>query len=71
MYQAGGEIAPDRVAAQIEQERGNAVGADAGNAAKDKRLHDTGKQGRQENPRRTKDGLLITHHEIPFGEQVD
>ena len=58
-------------AAQVKQKRGNPVGADAGNAAEDERLHDAGKQGRQENPRRTKDGLLIAHHEIPFGEQVD
>ena len=69
--QAVGKIRPDGVAAQVKQERGNPVGADAGNAAKDKRLHDTGKQGRQENPRRAEDGLLIAHHEIPSGEQVD
>ena len=69
--QAVGKIRPDGVAAQIKQERGNPVGADAGNAAEDERLHDAGKQGRQENPRRTKDGLLIAHYEIPFGEQVD
>ena len=69
--QAVGKIRPDGVAAQIKQERGNPVGADAGNAAEDKGLDDTGKQGRQEYPRGTKDGLLIAHHEIPFGEQVD
>ena len=69
--QAVGKIRPDGVAAQIKQERGNPVGADAGNAAEDERLHDAGKQGRQENPRRAEDGLLIAHYEIPFGEQVD
>ena len=35
MYQTGSEIAPDGVAAQIEQERGDSIGADAGNAAKE------------------------------------
>ena len=66
--QAVGKIRPDGVAAQVKQERGNPVGADA---AEDERLHDAGKQGRQENPRRAEDGLLIAHHEVPFGEQVD
>ena len=69
--QAVGKIRPDGVAAQVKQERGNPVGADAGNTAEDKGLDDAGKQGRQEYPRGTKDGLLVAHHKIPFGEQVD
>ena len=69
--QACGEIRPDSVAAQVEQQRGDAICLDARDAAEDEGLHDGAEQGRQEDPGRAKDGLLVGHHEVPLGEQAD
>ena len=65
----GGEVAPDGVAAQIEQECGNPVGADARNAAEHKGVDDTGKQRRQEEPRGAQNRLLVAHRKIALGKQ--
>ena len=69
--QAVGKEGPDGVAAQVEQVRRHAVGADAGNFTEDKGLHQTAEQRRQKQPRRAKNGLLVGDNEIAFGEQVD
>ena len=68
---AGVEIVPDSVTGQIEQQHGNAIGLNAGDTAEDKGLDNGAEQRGQKNPGWTQHGLLIGHHKIPLGKQIN
>ena len=62
---------PQCIAAQIKQQRGNALGCNARNAAENHRVNDTADQRIQNNPCRAQNGLLVNQHEILTGKQRD
>lgn len=69
LIHAAGKEDPDGIAAHVEQNAGNTIGTDAGNATEDEGIDDGADQRIQKQPRRAQDCLLVGDCECPLGEQ--
>ena len=71
LVEAVGEVLPEADAGEIEEGLGKTVGGDAGDAAEDDHVHDRGKNGLDEEPEGTEDGLLIDGDDVARHEHPE
>ncbi len=71
VVETAGEEGPQHGAGVIEQEEGNAVGADFREVTEDEAVHDCGHQRIDNEPQWPQDGLLVLGDEITLDEKVD